>query len=85
MNAVLNPIIKATPPKSKKHKEVKINYITQFKISPPVFGFFVNHPAEIEENYKRFLEARIREHFNFTGVPLTLVFKSKNKKDDEEE
>ena len=82
LNAKLNHIIKETPPHSKHHKEIKINYITQLKHSPPVIGFFANHPSEIEENYKRFLEGKIREFFKFTGVPLTLVFKAKNKKED---
>ncbi|MGH2575483.1 MAG: ribosome biogenesis GTPase Der, partial [Ignavibacteria bacterium] len=66
------------PPYSKSKREVKIKYITQLKTSPPVFGFFTNLPREIEENYKRFLESKIREKFGFTGVPLTLVFKKKN-------
>ncbi len=78
LNAKLIPVIKITPPKSKRHKEVKMNYVTQLKKSPPVFGFFVNHPQEIEENYKRFLEGKIRENWGFEGVPLTLVFKKKN-------
>lgn len=81
LNAKLNKIIKETPPHSKKHKEIKINYITQLKHSPPVIGFFANHPGEIEENYKRFLENKIRHFFKFTGVPLTLVFKNKNKEE----
>lgn len=78
LNAKLIPIIKITPPKSKRHREVKMNYITQLKKSPPVLGFFVNHPQEIDENYKRFLEGKIRENWGFEGVPLTLVFKKKN-------
>lgn len=82
LNEKLNKIIKETPPHSKTHKELKINYITQLKHSPPVIAFFANHPQEIEENYKRFLEGKIREFFKFTGVPLTLIFKPKNKKED---
>ncbi len=78
LNAKLNKIIQETPPSAKSHKEIKINYITQLKHSPPVIGFFTNLPSEIEENYKRFLEGKIRQIFGFTGVPLTLVFKKKN-------
>jgi GTPase len=78
LNDRLNPIIRTTPPKSKSHKEVKINYITQLADSPPVIGFFCNQPSEIDDNYKRFLEKRIRDFWKFTGVPLTLVFKKKN-------
>jgi len=78
LNNKLNKIIKSTPPHSKSHKEIKINYISQLKTSPPVIGFFCNHPNEIDENYKRFLENQIRLLWGFKGVPLTLVFKKKN-------
>jgi GTP-binding protein len=76
-NRLLN-IIKDSPPSSRHRKEIKINYITQLQASPPVIGFFTNLPTDIEDNYKRFLESKIREKFGFTGVPLTLVFKKKN-------
>jgi GTP-binding protein len=78
LNNRLLEIIKNSPPHSRHHKEIKINYITQLKTSPPVIGFFANIPSEIEDNYKRFLEGKIREKFGFEGVPLTLVFKRKN-------
>ncbi len=76
-NKLLN-IIKDSPPSSRHRKEIKINYITQLQASPPVIGFFTNLPMDIEDNYKKFLESKIRERFGFTGVPLTLVFKKKN-------
>lgn len=79
LNAKLGPYIKAFPPRSKTHKEIKLNYITQLQKSPPVIGFFSNLPGEIEVNYKRFLEHKIRDEFGFTGVPLTLAFKAKHK------
>jgi GTP-binding protein len=47
------------------------------KTKPPVFAFFCNDPRLIEENYRRFLENRLREHFGFRGVPLVLSFKRK--------
>ena len=78
LNAKLNKIIAETPPVGKSRREIKINYITQLGKSPPVIGFFTNLPSEIEENYKRFLESKIRQIFGFQGVPLTLVFKNKN-------
>jgi GTP-binding protein len=78
LNRKLLKIISETPPHSKTKREVKINYVTQLKTSPPVIGFFTNLPSEIEENYRRFLESKIRQNFGFTGVPLTLVFKKKN-------
>jgi GTPase len=78
LNDKLLKIIKDSPPSSRHRKEIKINYITQLQTSPPVIGFFANIPSDIEDNYKRFLEGKIRERFGFIGVPLTLAFKKKN-------
>jgi len=78
LNEKLLPEIKNIPPSSSGGKEIKINYITQLKYSPPVFAFFVNDPKLLNDNYKKFLEKKVREHFGFYGVPLTLVFKKKN-------
>jgi GTPase len=78
LNDVLSDEIKRMPPQATRGKEIKINYITQLKSSPPVFGFFSNEPTLITENYKRYLEKKIREHFGFSGVPISLIFKKKN-------
>jgi GTP-binding protein len=78
LNSKLNKIIHSYPPHSKSHKEIKINYISQLKNAPPVIGFFCSNPGEIDNNYKRFLENKIRQLWEFKGVPLTLVFKKKN-------
>jgi len=78
LNDLIQNEIRITPPQSIKGKEIKINYITQLKTSPPVFGFFVNDPDGIADNYRRFLEKKIREKFGFKGVPIQLVFKRKN-------
>jgi GTPase len=72
--------IKKIPHPSAKGKEVKINYITQVKSAPPVFTFFVNDEKLISENYRKFLDKKIREHFGFSGVPITLLFRKKNPK-----
>lgn len=77
LNKVLFPIVKETPPPAVSGKEIKIKYVTQVKTSPPVFAFFANFPDDIPEHYKRFLENKIRQHFGFVGVPLTIVFKKK--------
>ncbi len=77
LNKVLFPIVKETPPPAVSGKEIKVKYVTQVKASPPVFAFFANFPDDIPEHYKRFLENKIREHFGFVGVPLTIVFKKK--------
>lgn len=79
LNNLLLREIALKPPSAKSGKEIRINYVTQVKTNPPAFSFFVNEPKMIEEKYKRFLENRLREHFKFVGVPLSLYFKNKNK------
>jgi GTPase len=78
LNEILLNEIKMTPPPSLQGREIKINYITQLRTAPPVFAFFVNDPDGIADNYKRFLEKKLRESFGFKGVPIELVFKKKN-------
>ena len=67
------------PPSTKTGRDVKLNYVTQVKASPPVFAFFCNEPQMVSELYKRYLENRLRHHYGFDGVPLTLVFRNKRK------
>jgi GTP-binding protein len=77
LNELLLPIIEATPPPQTKGKHVKIKYITQLKTHYPTFAFFCNTPQYIKEPYARFLENKLRENFNFTGVPMQLFFRQK--------
>lgn len=77
LNSTLLPVIRKYPPRSEKHREIKINYITQISNSPPVIVFYTNLPSEIQANYRKFLENKVREKFGFRGVPLTLVFRKK--------
>ena len=77
LNNVLLPEIENNPPKSSSPKEIKIKYISQVKVRAPVFAFFCNEPTLIQESYKRYLANKLREHFGFQGVPLTLTFKRK--------
>jgi GTP-binding protein len=79
LNTALLPEIRRKPPSSKTGREIKIKYITQAKANPPVFAFFVNDPTIINESYRRFLEALIRENFEFAGTPLTLSFRRKSR------
>lgn len=79
LNEALLADIQHYPPSTKTGKDVKLNYVTQVKSSPPVFAFFANEPELVSEVYKRYLENRIRHHYGFDGVPLTLVFKNKRK------
>lgn len=77
LNDVMLPIIEAYPPPSLKGKYVKIKYITQINGSSPMFAFFCNLPQYIKEPYKRFLENKLREHFDFSGVPIQIYFRQK--------
>jgi len=77
LNDVLLPIFAGTPPPFIKGKEVKIKYITQIKTPYPTFVIFCNLPQYVKEPYKRYAENRIREEFNFTGVPMEVYFRKK--------
>jgi len=80
LNRVLLPIIEQNTPPAIQGKEIKINYITQLKTSPPLFAFFCSHPRLIPTNYRRFLEKQIRSFWGFNGIPVNIVFKSKRKR-----
>jgi GTP-binding protein len=81
LNDYLLPIIENTPPPSIKGKYIKIKYITQLPTPTPQFAFFCNLPQYINDPYKRFIENKLREKFDFRGVPLNLFFRNKNKKE----
>ena len=77
LNEVISTIIKERALPVKRGRKLKIQYAVQVKSNPPVFKFFMNNPEELPPNYRRFLENRIREHFGFNGVPITMVFRQK--------
>lgn len=78
LNNVMQEIISAYPPPSNKGKFVKIKYITMLKDSVvPTFVFFCNLPQWIKEPYRRFLENKIRENWNFNGTPINLFMRQK--------
>ena len=77
LNDTLLAEIENYPPKTSSPKEIKIKYVTQLKTKPPLFGFFCNEPKLVQESYKRFLSNKIREHFGFKGVPITIMLKKK--------
>ena len=77
LNDVLLPIIEHTPPPAYKGKYVKIKYITQLPTNYPQFAFFCNLPQYVREPYKRFLENKLRENFDYTGVPVTIYMRKK--------
>ena len=77
LNDILLPIISAYPPPSIKGKYVKIKFVTQLPTHYPQFAFFCNLPQYVKEPYKRFLENKIREKFDFEGVPITIFMRKK--------
>ena len=77
LNEIMLKEIERTPPPSSRGRFIKIKYITQLPLHYPAFAFFCNYPDHVKENYKLFLENKMRQHFNFTGVPLNLFFRSK--------
>jgi GTP-binding protein len=82
LNDYLRPIINKTPPPSYFHKFVKIKFMTQVESNPPVFTFFVNVVEGIKDNYKRYLERKIREKYKFKGCPILLKFKGNAEDED---
>lgn len=77
LNEVMLQVIKNNPPPALKGKYVKIKYVTQLPIYTPAFAFFCNLPQYVKDPYKRFLENRLREKFEFTGVPVRIFFRKK--------
>ena len=63
---------------SKGKKILRIKYVTQTETCPPQFTFFCNHPDIVDDNYRRYLENRLRSTFEFTGTPIRLKFKKKD-------
>jgi len=77
LNNVMLEIVKTNPPPSLKGKYIKIKYVTQLPVHAPSFAFFCNLPQYVKEPYKRYVENRMREHFEFTGVPIRIFFRKK--------
>lgn len=80
LNDFFLPLIENYPPPAWKGKYVKIKYVTQLPDTyVPTFIFFANLPQYVKEPYRRFLENKLREQWNFSGVPVQLFFRAKNK------
>ena len=77
LNDYILPIIEAYPPASTKGKYIRIKYAMQLPTPTPQFAFFVNLPQYIKEPYRRYLENKIREHWDFSGVPMQIYFRQK--------
>ena len=77
LNAYIMPIIEDYPPASTKGKYIRIKYATQLPTPTPQFAFFVNLPQYIKESYRRYLENKMREQWDFSGVPIQIYFRQK--------
>ena len=77
LNEEMLPEIENYPPPAWKGKYVKIKYVTQLPAKSPAFAFFCNLPQYVKDPYKRFLENRLREKFDFTGCPVRIFIRQK--------
>ena len=78
LNEVMLPIIESTPPPSLKGKYIKIKYVMQIPgTRVPSFVFYANLPQYVKEPYRRFLENKIREHWDFKGTPINVYIRQK--------
>jgi GTP-binding protein len=79
LNRFIEKVVSDHQPPAFRHKPVTIKYATQVDDSPPIFALFTNHPEGFQDTYRRYIENRFREDFDFLGVPIRLVFKRKGK------
>jgi GTPase len=77
LNKIMLPIIEHYPPPALKGKSIKIKYVTQLPGGNPHFAFFCNLPQYIRDPYRRYIENQLRLNFNFSGVPISIHFRSK--------
>ena len=77
LNEIMLEIIQHTPPPSVKGKYIKIKYVQQLPTHAPSFAFFCNLPQYVKEPYKRFLENKLREHYDFTGSTIDVFIRKK--------
>ncbi len=77
LNEVMLDILKSSPPPANKGKYIKVKFCTQLPTPTPQFVFFANLPQYVKDPYKRFVENKMREIFNFTGVPVVVYFRQK--------
>ena len=77
LNDTMLDIIRQNPPPANKGKFVKVKFCTQLPTPTPQFVFFANLPQYVRDPYKRFIENKMREIFNFHGVPIVIYFRKK--------
>ena len=77
LNEVMLKAIETFHPPVVRGNAVKIKYVTQLPTYTPTFAFFCNYPDDVKPPYQNYLENKLRENFNFTGVPVRLFFRKK--------
>ena len=77
LNEVMLPIIENYPPPAIKGKYIKIKFCTQLPTPMPQFAFFANLPQYVRDPYRRFIENKLRDNFDFNGVPIDVYFRQK--------
>lgn len=77
LNDWLQEAMTVKNPPSYRGKFIKIKYVTQLKTYYPAFAFFCNHPKHVKQDYKNYLANKLREEFDFSGVPIRLYFRQK--------
>ncbi len=80
INELLEDAVAVNPPPTVKGKRIKIFYATQPAVKPPTFVFFANEPELIHFSYRRYLENRIRDSFDFSGTPVVVKFKRRQRR-----
>ncbi len=77
LNEAMQPEIDRYPPPTHRGRSISMKYMTQLPTPYPAFVFYCNHPRHVKDSYKNYLENRLREHFKFSGVPITIFFREK--------
>ncbi len=77
LNDIMLKEIAYFPPPIYRGNSIKIKYISQLPVAVPSFAFFCNYPEEVQLSYQHYLENKLRQHFNYSGVPIRLFFRKK--------
>ena len=79
LNKVINEAYALNPPQTVKNKRLKILYTTEVSVQPPTFVLFTNNGDLLKDHYKRYLENKLREAFGFTGTPIRISVRERQK------
>ncbi len=79
LNQIINEAVALNPPPTDKGRNARIYYATQVSVKPPTFLLFTNNNKLFSDTYKRYIENKIREAFRFTGTPIRIIFRNREK------